>query len=170
MCGKMQMEARINRLCRMGRFSPYIVWRKSKNILEQYRNTETTKRFSIEDEQAFIEKLVTDIREKYIKSYLQKCNEKTGSLQEAIPEIFCTKWADEIIDEVLLAMESFAEGTDVYNNIIMEYYLGDKRRDDVDIQVEMDLQRTKYYELKKQAIILFGILLWNTVIDKCIIE
>lgn len=62
--------------------------------------------------------------------------------------------------------EDVAKAT--YTYILTEYYLSGEKREDVDIQIEMDLTHSKYYRLKNQAILLFGIMLWHTVLEECV--
>ena len=52
----------------------------------------------------------------------------------------------------------------------MYYYFKEDKLDDVDIQVELELSRVYYYRMKKAAITLFGVLLWNIVVEECIAE
>ena len=54
------------------------------------------------------------------------------------------------------------------SDIIRDYYFIEDKMDDADIQVELNIGRTFYYRMKKAAITLFGILLWNIVVEECI--
>ena len=165
---KTQSELRIERLCRLSRFSPWIVRWKAKRILDTCREAKGLKKYSRGDEPKIISRFKGRIREKYSKSYIQKINQKTGSLDYMIIDIICTEWSEKIIDKVFAKMREFDEEADDYTYILTEYYLSGEKREDVDIQIEMDLTHSKYYRLKNQAILLFGIMLWHTILEECV--
>ena len=48
------------------------------------------------------------------------------------------------------------------------YYLDAKVMDDDYIMDKLNLSRATYYRRKKEAIIIFGIMLWNTMIEECV--
>ena len=168
MKSKTQSELRIERLCMINRFSTQIVKWKSKKILDAYREAKKVKEYSRKDEGSVISCLKAKVREKYDKSYVMKVNHKTGSLDYMLLDVIGTKWAENIIDKVFAKMCEFDEDSDDYCYILTEYYLSENKREDIDIQDEMEVSYSKYYRLKKNAILLFGILLWLTVLDECI--
>lgn len=102
------------------------------------------------------------------KIILRKENEKTGSIDYMLLEILGTEWAGKIISKVFEKMKEFDANGETYSDIIRDYYFIEDKMDDVDIQVELNIGRTFYYRMKKAAITLFGILLWNIVVEECI--
>ena len=163
-----QSELRIENLCRANGFSAYIVMKKTKRILDQFRDAHGIKNCLKDEEELVIKRLVLAVREKYRQSYIKRHNHKTGSLDYLLLDVIGTEWADEVVAEVFSKMADFDRNTEDYTNIIVKYYFAKEPLDDVSIQVEMDLPRSTYYRMKRQAIILFGILLWTTVIDMCV--
>lgn len=91
-----------------------------------------------------------------------------GSIDYMLLEILGTEWADKIISKVFEKMKGFDANGETYSDIIRDYYFIEDKMDDVDIQVELNIGRTFYYRMKKAAITLFGILLWNIVVEECI--
>ena len=75
---------------------------------------------------------------------------------------------NKIISKVFEKMKEFDSNGETYSDIIRDYYFIEDKMDDVDIQVELNIGRTFYYRMKKAAITLFGILLWNIVVEECI--
>ncbi len=73
-----------------------------------------------------------------------------------------------MIEKVFDKMAEFEPNSDLYSDIIQDYYFNEDKMDDVDIQVELNLGRTYYYRMKRAAITLFGILLWNIVEEECV--
>lgn len=74
----------------------------------------------------------------------------------------------EIVARVFNVMKTFDDNGSDYVFIIEKYYMAENPFDDVDVQVELEITRSYYYRMKKAAITLFGILLWNTMVDECI--
>lgn len=165
---KTVVEERIERICRLNRFSVFIVMRKAKRILEQYRDSQVNSGNIISNEELVIHRFKKAVRKKYEQTYVYKQGEKTGSIDYMLMEIMGTEWAGQIMENVFEKMRDFDKcGADLVT-IVDNYYTSDSPMDDVDIQVELDMTRSYYYRMKKAATALFGILLWNTVIDKCI--
>ena len=160
-------EERIERICRLNRFSTYVVLKKSKKLLDKYREAQQIKGYASMEEENVINRLKVAVRVKYEKTYIKKENEKTGSIDYMMMEVLGTEWTDKMIEKVFYKMDSF-DHNNIYSEIIRDYYIREDKIDDVDIQVELDLSRAFYYRMKKSAIILFGIILWNTVIEECI--
>lgn len=163
-------EERIERLCRLNRFSTYVVMKKSKKILDMYREAKVAKEYATVEEEQVINRLMIAAKEKYEKTYILKENEKTGSIDYMLIEVLGTEWADKMIEKVFAKMAEFEANSDTYSEIIRDYYFKEDKMDDVDIQVELNLGRTFYYRMKRAAITLFGILLWNIVVEECISE
>lgn len=161
-------EERIERICRLNRFSTYVVMGKSKKILDKYREAQLVKGYASVEETLVINRLKEAVRKKYEMTYIKKENEKTGSIDYMLLEILGTEWADKIISKVFEKMKEFDANGETYSDIIRDYYFIEDKMDDVDIQVELNIGRTFYYRMKKAAITLFGILLWNIVVEECI--
>lgn len=167
---KTTVEERIERICRLNRFSTYIVLRKAKNILEQYRGSEFDSGNYPVNEELIVHRFKKAVREKYYQTYVHKQGEKTGSVDYMLMEISGTKWAQEIIETVFERMRDFDKCGNELVTIIDRYYSRTDPTDDVDIQVELDMTRSYYYRMKKAATALFGILLWNTMVEECVFE
>lgn len=165
---KVNFEKRIERLCRHNRFSAYIVMMKSKKLLEQNRNASFVPLCNEKDEPEIVRRFKYLANQKHKQTYVAKCGEKTGSIDYMLMEIMKTRWTLGIVGRVLNIMKTFDEKGEDYVNIIENYYLSEDPLEDVDIQVELDITRSYYYRMKKAAITLFGILLWNTMLDEVI--
>lgn len=165
---KTVVEERIERICRLNRFSVYIVMRKAKRILEQYRDSQFGSNYNINEEEIVVRRFKNAVRKKYEQTYVFKQGEKTGSIDYMLMEIMRTEWAHQILETVFEKMRNFDKCGDDLVTIIDSYYINDKPMEDVDIQVELDMTRSYYYRMKKAVTALFGIMLWNTVVEECV--
>ena len=153
---------RINTLCEHSRFSPTVVYWKSEKILSRYRDIRSLPTMVIKNTEEITEKTIKLIREKFEKSYVKKECAKTGSLDY----ILCIKYADEVIETVFMRMQQMLFRVDEYRDIIDKIFLRPVELSDADIRLEVGMSKTTYYRKKKEAITLFGILLWNIMLER----
>lgn len=78
-------------------------------------------------------------------------------------QVACEKWYSEKNRMVMDQMEAFVEGGKDLARIIDSVYMkGDNtKKTNVAMQIELGLGRTKYFSVKKDAIVLYGLLIWK---------
>ena len=157
---------RINTLCEHSRFSPTVVYWKSEKILSRYRDIRSLPTMVIKNTEKITEKTIKLIREKFEKSYVKKECAKTGSLDYILCEILNIEYADEVIESVFMRMQQMLFRVDEYRDIIDKIFLRPVELSDADIRLEVGMSKTTYYRKKKEAITLFGILLWNIMLER----
>lgn len=162
---KSQAEKRIECMCAQLRFSPTVVEWKAKKILTQYRDSQHLRNCARDDE-SVLDKAAVLIREKYNKCYKdRKCHE-TGSLDYMVAEILATSSTDKIIDVVFERMGEFQFNAEEYKRMIYLCYFEPLKPVDEEIMDELSLGRSSFYRKKKEATILFGIILWTVMLEE----
>lgn len=86
---------------------------------------------------------------------------KQQDFEFKVTNLFETKWLIEIIDQALLRVGSFPEDGEVYQKIIYHYFLSKEKLTDDSLMRLINLERTTYYQKKKEAIALIGLILWG---------
>ncbi len=157
---------RINTLCEHSRFSPTVVYWKSEKILSRYRDIRSLPTMVTKNTEEITEKTIKLIREKFDKTYVKKECAKTGSLDYILCEILNIEYADEVIETVFMRMQQMLFRVDEYRDIIDKIFLRPVELSDADIRLEVGMSKTTYYRKKKEAITLFGILLWNIMLER----
>lgn len=157
---------RIYILCEHSRFSPTVVYWKSEKILSRYRDIRNLPTMVTKNAEEITEKTIALIREKFHKTYVEKECSKTGSLDYILCEILNLEFADEVIDAVFTRMQQMLFHVDEYKDIIDKIFLRPFEASDTDIRLEIGMSKTTYYRKKKEAITLFGILLWNIMLER----
>jgi hypothetical protein len=78
-------------------------------------------------------------------------------------KVACEKWYGDKSYLVLEQMKDFVEGGDVLAYIIDSVYMKGKntKKSDDSMQIELYMGRTKYFAVKKDAIVLYGLLIWK---------
>ena len=140
--------------------------KKSKKILDRYRDARSFDIPKADDESERIEKFHRLIREKYNRTYHEKQGHMTGSLDYLIMDVLGTSWTDHLIETTYSKMDDLQFNSEDYKNILNMYYFDAKERDDEYIKDVMKMSRPTYYRRKREAITLFGMLLWNTMIEE----
>ena len=107
------------------------------------------------------------IRDKYIKTYIKKEWLKTGSLDYILCDMLSIEYADDVIEAVFDRMNRLGFYVEEYRPIIYYNFLLPTEMADEDILLEINLSRSSYYRKKKEAITLFGILLWTEMLERC---
>ena len=163
---KTRVWRRIEALCGKCHFSPTVVYWKSERILSYYRDIRNLPTVMTHDAQMIKDKTTELIREKFHKVYVEKKCSLTGSLDYILSDILSLEYADDVIEVVFERMNDMSFCTEEYRPIIEYNFLYPDELPDDDIQIEVGMSRTSYYRKKKEAIILFGILLWNVMLER----
>ena len=164
---KSKVEARIEALCANHRFSTTVVYWKAVKILSRYRDIRNLPIPVTKNSAEITEKTVGLIREKFIRTYIKKEWAKTGSLDYILCDMLSIEYADDVIEAVFNRMNRLGFYVDEYRPIIYYNFLSPTELADEDILLEIGLSRSSYYRKKKEAITLFGILLWTEMLERC---
>ena len=164
---KTKVQARIEALCANHRFSATVVFWKSVKILGRYRDIRNLPVMVTKDSNLIAEKTKSLIRDKFFKSYVRKECAKTGSLDYILSDMLSIEYADDVIDAVFERMVSMNFPAEEYRPIIYYNFLHPVELSDEEIMIEIGLSRSSYYRKKKEAITLFGILLWSKMLERC---
>lgn len=75
-----------------------------------------------------------------------------------------------MIYDACLRLKRYPEYGNVYYEIIYNYYISDNKKSDQVCMNKVCLERTVYYQRKKEAIVLMGVILWSYSIPTAINE
>ena len=164
---KTKEEQRIEALCDQRKFSPTVVYWKAYKILGRYRDIRTLPAIITTDVELFREKAICMIRDKFYKCYVEKKCAVTGSIDIILSDFLSLEFADDIIEHVFERMHAMKFTADEYRPIIEYNFIYPEQLPDDQIQCEIGMSRASYYRKKRLAIILFGILLWNEMLEYC---
>ena len=157
---------RIEMLCEQNHFSPTVVYWKSKKILGRYRDIRNLPAINLRTEEEITDKTIKLIRQKFKKSFVDKKCAYTGSLDYILNDILSLEYADDVIEEVFERMSAMNFEVEEYRPLIEYNFLYPDEISDVEIMEEIGMSKTSYYRKKKDAINLFGIVLWNTMLER----
>ena len=79
---------------------------------------------------------------------------------------FDSRWMVELFDDTMIHVKEFPEGGEIYFDILYKFYLSKFKYSEADMLEALNLVRSTYYDRKKEAILVFGLALWGTVLPK----
>ena len=100
----------------------------------------------------------------YLKSFCPKA-EKTR-FEVKIRSLFETRWMIELVDNAMLQVKEFPDNGDQYFEIVAKCYLNRFKYNETDLLDILHIERSRFYDRKKEAIMVFGIALWGSEIPK----
>ena len=96
-------------------------------------------------------------------SKLSRSDQRDASINSAIFHVCRTKWIIDAVDNAMSGVKDFADYGEVYHDILSKAYFADEKMTDQEIMDELCMERSTYYRRKKEAVFLFGILMWDQV-------
>jgi len=77
--------------------------------------------------------------------------------EQRILNIYENQTIIKMLESILKSIGDYPENGALYNTILKNYYFDDKRSSDERIYEELGIERTLYYQRKKEAVLLFGL-------------
>ena len=71
-----------------------------------------------------------------------------------------------MFDDAMIHVKEFPEGGEIHFDILYKLYLSKFKYSEADMLEALNLERSTYYDCKKEAIWVFGLALWGTVLPK----
>lgn len=100
--------------------------------------------------------------------YLTQFDPDAGSdtFEDTIRSLFETRWMIDLVDNAMMRVKEFPDQGDTYFEIITKCYLTRFKYSEREILEIVNLERSRYYDRKKEAMMVFGISLWGKEIPK----
>ena len=92
--------------------------------------------------------------------------------ENRVKKLFETRWMIELVDSAMLKVYEFPENGKLYHEIISKCFLAKFRYTETELLELLRLERSRYYDRKKEAIMVFGLSLWTISIPalKCYLK
>ena len=160
-----QVLNNIRMLCRIQKVSEKTLYERSRLILTIYRDVcwSTIGRAdevhedlictcgaSLDDALIYLETFAPD--------------EARERFEERIRSLFETKWIIELVDHAMGRIREYPCKGDLYCEIISKSYLSRFKYKEPELLEVLRMERSTYYDRKKEAILLFGLSLWGNSI------
>ena len=86
--------------------------------------------------------------------------------EETVKSLFQTKWLVELVDSAMVKMRDFPYSPQLYFDIVFKCYLSRFRYTEPELLETLRMERSTYYDRKKEAIKIFGLSLWGSALPQ----
>lgn len=83
-----------------------------------------------------------------------------------VKTLFETRWMIELVDTAMIRVKEFPYSGDQYFEILSKCYLTKWKYTESDMLDILNMERSRFYDRKKEAIYIFGLSLWGGAIPK----
>lgn len=160
-----QVLNNIRMLCRIQKVSEKMLYNRSRLILSIYRDVCWS---AIGRADEVHEDLICtcganlDDALIYLETFAP--DEARERFEERIRSLFETKWMIELVDHAMGRIREYPCRGDLYCEIISKSYLSRFHYRESELLEVLSMERSTYYDRKKEAILLFGLSLWGASI------
>jgi len=83
-----------------------------------------------------------------------------------ILSFFQAEWYEDLFSGALNIVSQYKHNSKVYTMILTECFFSERERSDIELQLDMRIERSSYYKRKREAVLLFGVALWGITIPQ----
>lgn len=162
-----QVLSSIRMLCRMQNIDEKVLYERAKLILSIYREVCWS---TIDRANDVCDTLICTYGDSldgaliYLENFAP--DEARERFEERIRSLFETKWIIELVDMAMLKIREYPDKGALFCEIISKAYLNRFKYKESEMLEVLNMERSTYYDRKKEAILLFGLSLWGTAIPK----
>ena len=153
--------ASINALCIAQNLDPDLIYEKSRLLLESYKRICWV---------SFGTNTITDNKDQAVKAmtFLNSFSpaEDHYVLEQKLTLYFNKTTLTDIINSAMINVKNFPEMGDLYFDILSKKYLSSFKYSESDMMDLFSLERSRYYDRKKEAMMIFGFSLWGNIIPQ----
>lgn len=156
-------------MCRTRNLNENIVLKRTKMLLSTYRRIcwQTSDRYSdLENDEGqfcYIHPDLTDAID-YLECF--DPDREKNQFEDKIRTLFETRWMLELVDQTMLRVREFPGYGQTYFTILNDCYLSSMKFKESDMLLLLKVERSRYYDWKKDAIIAFAMALWNDALPR----
>jgi hypothetical protein len=158
----------MNQLCAAMSLEPSLLMNRSKTLLKIYRSLASVTIFKADmsvresstlyiGEGSFIQDISVGLS--YLADF--EPNNRKKDFEAKIADLFETQWMIELMHHAMQRVRGFLDRGEWYYEILLRSYFDKQSYSNSELLELLELERTTFYEYKKEAILLFGIYLWG---------
>ena len=158
----------IRSMCQIQQVEEKELYERAKMVLKIYRPTcwHTLGRADIiaEEIECYYCGSSLDTALIYLENFAPK--KEKNRFESKVRTLFETKWMIDLIETAMLQVREFPNWGTQYHEILSKCYLSSFQYTENEMLELMGMERSRFYDRKKEAIMLFGLALWGTAIPK----
>lgn len=157
----------IQRICRMQNLDEKVLYARSKLILSIYRDicwSTIGRAGEVREELVCYCGSQLDDALVYLETFAP--DEAKEQFEERIKTLFETRWMIELVENAMVRIRDYPSNGNLYCEIISKCYLTCFKYRETELLEILDMERSTFYDRKKEAVLLFGLSLWGNAIPK----
>ena len=168
--GRMNSEAwnTIHAMCDHDKLNEELLYDRSKLVLSKYRKlcwqTSNNAKETSED-LCFWCGSDLDGALIYLENFAP--DRERDKFESKIKSMFDIKSMINIVDTAMFKVKEFPDGGEIFFEIISKCYLSRWKYTEDEMINLLNMERSRFYDRKKEAVMIFGIALWGTAIPRC---
>ena len=92
--------------------------------------------------------------------------EEKRIVEAKLKALFDARWMMELVDEAMVQVNEFPDAGDMYFSLLSKCYLSKFKYGENELLDFLNIERSTYYDRKKEAVLVFAWALWGTVLPK----
>lgn len=155
----------IRMLCRIQQVDEKILYERSRLILSIYRDvcwSAIGRAEEVHEDLIYNCSSGLDGALVYLETFAP--DEARERFEERIRSLFETRWLIELVDDAMGRVRDYPCRGDLYCEILSKCYLSRFKYKEAEMLEIMNMERSTYYDRKKEAVLLFGLSLWGNSI------
>ena len=157
----------ISMLCRIQKIEEKLLYGRAKLILSIYRDvcwSVDGRAEEVHDELICI--CGSDLHSALVYLETFAPDEARERFEERIRSLFETKWIIELVENTMLRVRDYPCRGDLYFEILSKCYLTRFKYRESELLELLGMERSTFYDRKKEAVMLFGLSFWGSSIPK----
>lgn len=155
----------IRQICQLKNLDEQVLYIRSRQILSAYRDICWS---TIDRAEQVKESLVCycgtplDGALIYLETFAPE--EAKAQFEERVRTLFETRWMIGLMEDTMIRVKEYPYNGTLYYEILSKCYLTRFRYQESKLLELLNLERSTFYDKKKEAILIFGISLWGSVL------
>lgn len=157
----------IKRICRLQKIDERRLYERARTLLSVYRNvcwSAAMRSGQVRDEIACYYSGDLEAALIYLETFASE--EKKELFEERIGSLFETKWLVDLVDTAMLRVKEYPGNGDLYFEILSKCYLNRFRYTESELLELLKMERSCFYDRKKEAVLVFGLSLWGGALPR----
>ena len=154
-------------MCDHDKLNEELLYERSKLVLSKYRKLcwqTCSKAQDTSEELCFWCGSDLDGALIYLENFAP--DSEKDKFESKIKSMFDIKSMIDIVDSAMLGVKDFPDGGELFFEIISKCYLTRWKYTEDEMLTLLDMERSRFYDRKKEAVMIFGISLWGTAIPQ----
>lgn len=157
----------IHAICKARDIDEKQLYEKAKMILQVYRRvcwSTMGRADAVAEELCYYCSSDLDGALIYLEEFVPEVEKQR--FESRIMTLFETRWMVELVDTAMLCVKEFPNGGEQHFEILSKCYLSRFRYTEGEMLELLNMERSRFYDRKREAVMVFGLSLWGEAISK----